>query len=344
MNLPRNGKIIQCVGKNKIEISDQPVGKPNDHQILVQSNCTLISTGTELWDIDRNKPAHDYPHKIGYCTIGTVVQTGSSVSRFDVGDRIFCTLGHREYGIVDIEEYPSGSTAKTWPVVKIPQDISSQDAVYLILISVAFYAVTDARTGLGDSLLNYGLGIVGNFVSQIATLAGALPVVGLEPSPKRRLIAEKMGITNVFDPLDDSTVKTIREITEDHDFDVVIDSTGVEEVICEALQNAADFGRVVICGGIRENVLLDLYYVQRKNISLIGSRMPFILQEGPKREFVDVKRVIKKIFAYIRAKRIKASSLTTHVITPEDAITLYSEIRQNRDTALGVVIDWIGKK
>ncbi|MFH1616896.1 MAG: zinc-binding dehydrogenase [Planctomycetota bacterium] len=343
MILPQKGKIIRCVGKNQIELTSLPVEKLRERQILIRTHLSLVSSGTELWDITRDKSAQEYPHKIGYCTVGTVEQVGPEVRQFAVGDRVFCTIGHREYGIVDVEASSPQSATKTWPIVKIPKDIAFEDAVYLILISVAFYAVTDGRTGLGDSLLNYGLGIVGNFVSQMAVSGGALPVVSLEPSPRRRQIAQGVGIPNVFDPSDDSTKGQLERMTDNRGFDVVIDSTGVKGVIYEAIQNAADFGRVVICGGMRENVLLDLDPIQRKNISLIGSRMPYTLQEGPRRDFVDVRRTIEKIFAYIKEGKIKASSLTTHVVTPQDAISLYYEIRENCDCGLGIAIDWTTK-
>ncbi|MDH3423976.1 MAG: zinc-binding dehydrogenase, partial [Gemmatimonadota bacterium] len=56
---------------------------------------------------------------------------------------------------------------------------------------------TDCR--FGESVLVFGLGLVGIIAAQIAQIAG-MTVIGFEPSPDRRQSARMFGIRDVLDP------------------------------------------------------------------------------------------------------------------------------------------------
>ena len=124
-------QVIQSLSSGNIELIEVPIPKVDKNQILVKTSCSLISSGTErmllkfgqanLLQKARNNPERvkdvinkiavdgplstidavskklDEPISLGYCNVGEVVEIGSSISGYQVGDRIVSNGPHSEY-------------------------------------------------------------------------------------------------------------------------------------------------------------------------------------------------------------------------------------------------------
>ena len=128
-------QVIQSLSSGNIELIEVPIPKVGKDQILVKTSCSLISSGTErmlinfgqsnLLEKARNNPEKvkdvinkislegplstidavnkklDQPIPMGYCNVGEIVEIGSSISEYKIGDRVVSNGPHSEYVLVN---------------------------------------------------------------------------------------------------------------------------------------------------------------------------------------------------------------------------------------------------
>ena len=127
------------------------------------------------------------------------------------------------------------------------------------------------RSRLGETVVVLGLGLIGQFAAQLARVAGARPVIGVDLFPNRVEIAQAGGIC-ALNPNESDVAQTVNAVTAGRMAEVVIEATGNPAVIPQALELAGDGGRVVLLGSPRGTVEIDPYSaVHHKGVSLIGA-------------------------------------------------------------------------
>jgi threonine dehydrogenase-like Zn-dependent dehydrogenase len=132
-----------------------------------------------------------------------VTETGPEVTRFKPGDRVFGHFPIRETHTVD-EDLAD----------PLPEGLSAEAALCLDPVVMAL-AIRDAGIALGDRVAVFGLGAIGLICVQLARLAGADMVIGVDPLPNRRTLALGFGADSVLDPRDNEgdAGLTIRNLT-----------------------------------------------------------------------------------------------------------------------------------
>src|SRR3954462_6039683 len=78
------------------EVREVDLPVPADNQILVATEVSAVSPGTELavytgthqWLLDPTLPDWKFPFRPGYSAAGTIVAVGSRVSEWKPGDRV----------------------------------------------------------------------------------------------------------------------------------------------------------------------------------------------------------------------------------------------------------------
>jgi threonine dehydrogenase-like Zn-dependent dehydrogenase len=84
-------------------------------------------------------------------------------------------------------------------VDRLPAGLSAEAAVCLDPAVMAL-AVRDADVRLGDAVAVFGLGAIGLFAVQLARLAGADQVLGVDPIAARRELGRRYGADHAIDP------------------------------------------------------------------------------------------------------------------------------------------------
>src|ERR671913_2039066 len=128
---------------------------------------------------------------LGNMAVGVVTEVGPEVERFRVGDRVFGHLSVRETHTVDEES-----------VDPLPDSLEAE-AVVCLDPAVMALAMRDASIRLGDQVAVFGLGAIGLMAVQMARIAGADRVIGVDPIEARRDVAKALGADAVLDPLAD---------------------------------------------------------------------------------------------------------------------------------------------
>ena len=132
-----------------------------------------------------------YPDGLGNICVGEVIEVGAEVPDISVGETVFAHGSFRQEHVWQAER-----------VRKLPAGVPWQAAVCLDPADFALGAVRDGHIRLGDAVAVFGMGAIGLFVVQLAKLAGAYPVIAVDPIPLRRDVALECGADLVLDPTD----------------------------------------------------------------------------------------------------------------------------------------------
>jgi len=176
-----------------------------------------------------------YPATLGNMGVGEVVETGPGVTRLKKGDVVF------NYGPFR-EEHVWPETAR-----RLPEGVPWQAAVCLDPADFALGAVRDGHVRLGDAVAVFGMGAIGLMAVQLARLAGAHPVIAVEPLELRRQVAAECGADLVLDPADCDAGLEIKKATDKRGADVCIEYSGHHLALQAALRGAA-YGGTVVAG------------------------------------------------------------------------------------------------
>ena len=155
-----------------------------------------------------------YPVPLGNMGVGEVVELGPNVTQLKEGDRVFAYGPFRE-------EHVWPETAR-----RLPADVPWQAAVCLDPADFALGAVRDGHVRIGDAVAVSGLGAIGLIAIQFCRLAGAHPIIALDPLANRREVARACGADLVLDPTQCDAGVEIKKATANRGADVIIDYSG----------------------------------------------------------------------------------------------------------------------
>jgi len=261
--------VIPAIGQVEWETQELP-DELERKMILLESLTGLISVGTELAVYSGTHIGYTLPNAVypklplnpGYSTIGRVVAVGSQVKTVLPGDRVLAEVPHANRFIIDEDDEA---------YVVLPDKVSDHNGPFIRMAEIALTAVRLAPIQLGDTVVVIGLGLVGQFATQLYRLHGSNPTIGIDLLPKRLAAAQAHGI-KVLNPNEVDVVQEISNLLGDRKPDVVIEATGSPEVLNLCLQLAKNGGRVLALGSTRGKVGIDVYSeIHRKGIHLVGA-------------------------------------------------------------------------
>ena len=95
-------RVIKPEGFGNIQLEDAPIPEINNRQVLVRTERTLISRGSELFRRYISEEA--LPHSImGYSLTGTVEKVGADVTEYQIGQRVMAAAPHAQYVVGDAD-------------------------------------------------------------------------------------------------------------------------------------------------------------------------------------------------------------------------------------------------
>jgi threonine dehydrogenase-like Zn-dependent dehydrogenase len=264
-----------------------------------------------------------YPIGLGNMAVGHVEAVGSEVSSLKEGDRVLCYSNFRPTTV--------SSEENCWAIA---DNVSWKTAVCLDPASYALAALRDGHVRIGDGVAIFSLGAIGLMCVQLARLAGAFPIIALDPSAQRRELALRTGATHAVNPITEDAGLAIRGATEGRGADVVIEYSGAMEALQGALRGVA-FGGNVVAGAFPPVYKAGLDFgaeahMNRPNI--IFSRT----ESDPDRDHPrwNNRRNREAIVHLIRAGQINGDEVVSPVIPFEDLMESYLTLVTDKDAAV----------
>ena len=320
-------KMMDALVKSKAEeglwLEKVPVPEIGKNDVLIKVSKTAIC-GTDVhiynWDKWAQKTI-PVPMHVGHEFVGHIVETGSNVNAFKVGDlvtgegHIVCgvcrnclagrrhlckdTLGvgvNRPGAFAEYVAIPQGNVWLYDP--KIPTDVVSifdplGNAVHTTL---SFDLV-------GEDVLITGAGPIGIMAVAIAKHAGARYVVITDVNEYRLELARKMGATRAVNVAKENLKDVMNELHMHEGFDVGLEMSGNPAAFNTMLDNMLHGGKIALLGILPEHTEVDWDKVVFNGITIKGIygreiyetwyKMTSIIQSG-----VDFSPVITHRYHY----------------------------------------------
>ncbi|WIO75374.1 bi-domain-containing oxidoreductase [Porticoccaceae bacterium LTM1] len=263
-------QILQNISNGETHLSDVPCPEPRSGQILIKTESSLVSVGTERMLIDfgkanwiekaRQQPDKvkmvldkvktdgllptldavrsklDQPLPLGYCNVGTVVDSGGS--SFTKGDRVVSNGHHAQ-----IVRVPKNL------VVKIPDSVDNESAAFTVLGSIAMQGVRLAEPTIGETFVVTGLGLIGLLTVQILKANGCR-VIGLDFDSKKCELAREFGAETVDLSKGEDPIQIAASYSRGSGVDGVIitASSKSNEIIHQAATMCRKRARIILVG------------------------------------------------------------------------------------------------
>jgi len=306
-------------------------------KLLVKTRRLLISIGTELTALKADYPKGSnwgqrfpFPHRPGYSNVGEVVGLGQGVDSAWLGKIVASHGTHAQYVAVDTND-----------VVPVPDDVSEDQAVFFTIAHIVMNGLRRAKITWGESVVIYGLGLLGQLAAQFSYAAGARPVIGVDISDFRLgLLPEKSGMVRL-NPACEKVADRVRDLTRGRMADVVIELTGNAGLIPSEFEPLKTQGRFVILSSPRGKTTLDLHDLcNAPSYTIIGahnfSHPPVATPDNP----WTVPRHTELFFDLVRDKTVSVERLITKQIFYKDAPQIYAGLLRDVSTAMGIVFKW----
>ncbi|MGB5532918.1 MAG: zinc-dependent alcohol dehydrogenase family protein [Acidimicrobiia bacterium] len=279
--------------QGQIDIVDLPEPAAQSDGVVVRVEATgLCRSDWHGWM--GHDPDITLPHVPGHELAGTVVEIGSNVDLWAVGDRITvpfvagcglcepCRNGDEQ---VCADQFQPGFTA--WGsfaeyvalryadrnLVRVPEQINSATAALLGCRFATAYrgVVLQGRAASGEWVAVHGCGGVGLAALMIARACGAR-VIAVDPDPGARAIATSLGADVVFEGVDAARLPSaIREATGGGPH-LSIDAAGHPAAVAASVESLSPRGRHVQIGLLPANhTTVPMGAIIGRELEILGS-------------------------------------------------------------------------
>ena len=315
------------------ELVDKPLPQIKEDEVLIRILRTTVSAGTERANLvgDPNvSPKVPFPRALGYSATGIVEAVGRDVTTVLVGDRVACSwTKHAQYCAV-----------KESRVYPLSEDIGDDAGALVHIATFPAAAIRKCRLEFGESAIVMGLGVLGLITVELLRLAGAAPIIAVDPVAEKRELARKLGADHALDPFAPDFAQTVKEITGGGAA-VAIEITGKGQGLDMVLDCMKKFGRVALLGCTRSSDFSIDYYkkVHGPGITLIGAhtnaRPKHESAEGRWTEADDARAIIR----LMQYQRLDLAHLVEEIHSPEEAPEIYTRLANSPAFPI-VQFDW----
>ena len=319
----------------------QPL-EPGD--VRIHTLYSGISAGTEMtiyrgsnpyghkrWDVNlklflsAGEDPRFYPAPLGYEQVGYVSEVASNVTEeIAVGDLVYGSWGHRTEAVL-----PARNAAAN----RFGPSEDPRHGIFARSGAIALNGVLDAGINVGEAVAVFGAGVIGLLVMALAHLSGA-KIIAVDINPDRLRHAEPYSDEQIHE----NAAVRIKQETRGRGADVVIEATGSDVALNEAIRSVAYAGRVISLGFYQNNAqglfLGEEFHHNRVQIlcSQINAVNPALSYRW------DIPRLEHTIMALQEANRIELTQLITHEMPFSDAAAAFRLLDEHPDTAVQVVL------
>ena len=279
---------------NHFEIED--IEKPScaaDGVLVKIEACGIC--GSDVHGMDGSTGRRQPPVIMGHEAAGTIVEVGSQVSGYSVGDRVtfdstiycnkceFCLAGeinlceNRMVIGVSCDEYRSQGAFAEYLALpqhilyKFSDKLDFEKACVVEPLSIAFHAVNITDISLGDTVVVIGAGMIGQMVVQTLRLAGAATIIAIDLDDDRLEKVCKHGADHGWNNGSVNVLEELEKLTDGKMADVVIEAVGADPTINLGIDCLKKGGAMTIIGNVSPTINLPLQKVVTRELKVQGS-------------------------------------------------------------------------
>jgi predicted dehydrogenase/threonine dehydrogenase-like Zn-dependent dehydrogenase len=374
-------QIVQKLNRGQMRIIEVPLPSLKEGSLLVKVHYSVISAGTEGGTVMTARKgyigkAKERPQQVkqvvdvlksqgpiqayravmkkldtysplGYSCTGEVIDVGSDISGYKVGDWVACggiTASHAE-----VVSVPS------MHCVKLKPDADFRQAAYNALGAIALQGIRQAGLQIGESCTIIGLGLLGQLTALLLRASG-IKVIGIDINSAMVELAQKSGIELALHRDEVGIENKILNFTEGMGSDAVIitaDSSSLDPINFAGVISRKK-GTIVVVGAVPTGFDREPYFYKKElQVKMSCSYGPGRYDPVYEEKGVDYptayvrwteNRNMQAFQELIYSEIINVGYLTTHTFKLEEAPAAYDIILTKSESYLGILIEYDASK
>lgn len=318
-------KIYEQGPKEVLKIEEIDIEEVSQNQVLIKHQFA----GLNFIDINQRKgtyPLKKLPSIMGMEAAGTIIQIGSNVTRFNIGDKVTHCM--------NLGSFSSIMALPESKIIKLKPDVDLKIAAAATLQGLtAQYLLHESYLLKNNStiLMHAAAGGVGQILCQWANQIGA-KVIGTVSTKEKEKVAKDNGCHFTINYKEENFKDKVMEITENKGVDVIYDSVG-KDTFSIGLKCLALKGRLVSFGVSSGSIdPIDINSIRSYSGSIAtGGLNAFIKKTEEMQKNADI------LFDMISNKKIKVN--IENIIPIEDIISAQYKM-ENRLTTGSVILSF----
>lgn len=191
-----------------------------------------------------------FPFYLGHESGGTIVEVGSKVTEFKVGDNVMAFGWNNNFA-----DY---FKSKTWQLQPVPKGLDMDIASLGEPVACSMYSGLHSEVQLGDLVVVMGGGFAGQIIAQCAKQKGANKVVVVDVLDGKLDLAKKLGADITINLDKEDVIKRISELTEGKGADVVVEAAGSASSFNAASEIIKHNGKFVFYSWVTQPITLNI--------------------------------------------------------------------------------------
>ena len=329
----------------KMEI--QEVSKPviGDNEVLLKVRAAglcmtdlHVYTGQFLY----GKP----PHILGHEICGEVAELGKGVTGIQVGQRVLvetsigcgsceaCRKGNRHL-CANREEigtaphyggYAQYVKAPAKNVIPIPDEVTDEEAAIFESVVCPSGGLMRLGVRMGETVVVYGVGPAGLAFIQTAKALGAGKVIAVARNKRRLERTIHFGADEIICSSEENVAERILELTDGNGPGLVCDTTGATSIIEEAVNIAANGGRVVLYGLPAESASMEfpIKTIVMKQLEVHG------VENNP--------YVWEPLLNLVAGGRVNLKDMVTHTFSLDKIEDAFAVLENKKEDPIKIVV------
>ena len=363
--------------RKELIVENVPLPLCNENEVLVANAYSAISVGTErsvvrtgkgpsIIDLLKKtvlmKKALGYVKKrgvrgavsavrelreafapLGNSSAGIVIAVGKNVIDINAGDRVACAGGGKA-NHAEVVAVPRNLLAR------IPKGVSFEEASFATLGAIAMHGIRRARSQFGETIVIFGVGLLGQQAVQIAKAAG-YKVIAIDQDPSRVKLASKMGADLGLVVGKNNVEKEVFDYTHGVGADsvVIYAATSSSEPANEAIRLAREKGRIVVVGAVGMNLERPAFYEKELDFLMSRSYGPGRYDSLYEEKGVDYpigyirwteNRNMQAFLGLLKNREVNVKPLINAAFPVEEAEKAYELIVKGEKKPLGVLLKY----
>ncbi|HVU14142.1 MAG TPA: bi-domain-containing oxidoreductase, partial [Phototrophicaceae bacterium] len=365
-------QLLQNLRSGELNVAEVPAPTGRSGQLLIATRRSLVSAGTErmlvefaqanlvqkaLAQPERVRQVMDKmrtdgvlptmeavfakldePLPLGYCNAGVVVEVGSGVEGFAVGDRVVSNGPHAE--IVSVSKNLCA---------RIPDAVDDDSAAFTVLAAVGLEGIRLAAPTLGERVVVVGLGLIGLLTVQML-IANGCQVLGIDFDEHKLALARHYGAQTANLSVGVDPVAAGMAFSQGRGVDAVLvtASSKSDDIIHQAAQMSRKRGRIILVGVVGLSLSRADFYEKELTFQVSCSYGPgryddAYEQGGSDYPFGFVRwteqRNFEAVLGLMVSGKLDLSKLISTRIAQSDAPSAYRLLTDSPGT-LGIVLTY----
>ena len=291
-------------------------------------------------------PEEVYPVMLGHEGVGEVVETGSEVTTFHVGDKVLLPfvdpdpelypgLGSAwgamsEYAVVcDPAAWPEGEApACAYAQRVLPANVDPVDAVMIVTFREVLASIRYFGIRPGHRVVVYGCGPVGSTFIKFMNLCGIEEITAVDIIDEKLQNVKENGAKYIVNSKNEDVTETIRSRYPDG-VDFVLDAIGAPFVLNAAMPLLKDRG-CVLCYGVPpvEEVTINFSKADY-NWSVIYQQMPRKDEEGLAHD---------QVMEWIDSGKLVIKDFISDYFRFEDSVDAFQKLLDRKIQKKGIIV------